>query len=145
MCIISTNVAETSLTIPNIRYVVDSGKEKRRDFDPITGVSRFVVDWCSKASANQRSGRAGRVMSGYAFRLYSSSVFEDMPSFSTPEILNKPIEQLVLFLKSMGFAKLTNFPFPTPPKPDQISHAENKLMRLGAITHKNKACFYSDF
>uniref|UniRef100_A0A915NNK3 RNA helicase n=2 Tax=Meloidogyne TaxID=189290 RepID=A0A915NNK3_9BILA len=94
MCIISTNVAETSLTIPNIRYVVDSGKEKRRDFDPITGVSRFVVDWCSKASANQRSGRAGRVMSGYAFRLYSSSVFEDMPSFSTPEILNKPIEQL---------------------------------------------------
>uniref|UniRef100_A0A1I8BLN3 RNA helicase n=1 Tax=Meloidogyne hapla TaxID=6305 RepID=A0A1I8BLN3_MELHA len=60
MCIISTNVAETSLTIPNIRYVVDSGKEKRRDFDPVTGVSRFVVDWCSKASANQRSGRAGR-------------------------------------------------------------------------------------
>nr|CAD2180431.1 unnamed protein product [Meloidogyne enterolobii]CAD2199639.1 unnamed protein product [Meloidogyne enterolobii] len=145
MCIISTNVAETSLTIPNIRYVVDSGKEKRRDFDPITGVSRFVVDWCSKASANQRSGRAGRVMSGYAFRLYSSSVFEDMPSFSTPEILNKPIEQLVLFLKSMGFTKLSNFPFPTPPKPDQISHAENKLMRLGAITHKNKACFYFDF
>lgn len=138
MCIISTNVAETSLTIPNIRYVVDSGKEKRRDFDPVTGVSRFVVDWCSKASANQRSGRAGRVMSGYTFRLYSSAVFEDMPNFSTPEILNKPIEQLVLFLKCMGFAKLNNFPFPTPPRPDQISHAENQLVRLGAITHKNK-------
>jgi len=76
MCIISTNVAETSLTIPNIRYVVDSGKEKRRDFDPITGVSRFVVDWCSKASANQRSGRAGRVMSGYAFRLFTKLMLD---------------------------------------------------------------------
>ena len=65
---VSTNVAETSLTIPNIRYVVDAGKEKRRDYDPITGVSRFIVDWCSKASANQRSGRAGRVQSGYTFR-----------------------------------------------------------------------------
>ena len=63
-----------------------------------------------------------------------------MPRFSTPEILNKPIEQLVLFLKSMGFAKLNNFPFPTPPNPDQISQAENRLMQLGAVTHKNKAC-----
>lgn len=65
---ISTNVAETSLTIPNIRYVVDSGKEKRKEYDPLTGVSRYIVDWCTKASADQRSGRAGRVQSGYAFR-----------------------------------------------------------------------------
>jgi ATP-dependent RNA helicase DHX37/DHR1 len=61
-----------------------------------------------------------------------------MTRFSTPEILNKPIEQLVLFLKSLGFIKIVNFPFPTPPKPDQISEAENRLMRLGAITYKNK-------
>lgn len=64
----ATNVAETSLTIPNIRYVVDSGKEKRRKFDPITGVSQFCVEWVSRASADQRSGRAGRVQTGHAYR-----------------------------------------------------------------------------
>ena len=69
MCVVSTNVAETSLTIPNIRYVVDSGKEKRREYDPITGVSRFTVRWISQASAQQRSGRAGRISAGHAYRL----------------------------------------------------------------------------
>lgn len=65
---IATNVAETSLTIPNIRYVVDAGKEKRRDHDPITGVSQFNVEWISQASAGQRAGRAGRVREGHAYR-----------------------------------------------------------------------------
>ncbi|KAL3080689.1 hypothetical protein niasHT_033246 [Heterodera trifolii] len=92
LCVVSTNVAETSLTIPNVRYVIDAGREKKREYDPITGVSRFVVGWCSKASADQRSGRAGRVQSGYAFRLYSSAVYEDMRDHSAPEILNKPID-----------------------------------------------------
>jgi ATP-dependent RNA helicase DHX37/DHR1 len=87
LCVVATNVAETSLTIPNIRYVVDTGKEKRREFDPITGVSLFNVTWISQASANQRSGRAGRVISGHAYRLYSSAVFEDFSKFPPPEIL----------------------------------------------------------
>ena len=65
LCVIATNVAETSLTIPNIRYVVDSGKEKRRDYDPITGVSQFNIHWISQASAEQRSGRASRVQAGH--------------------------------------------------------------------------------
>lgn len=133
ICVISTNVAETSLTIPGIRYVIDSGKEKRRDYDPITGVSRLIITWCSKASADQRSGRAGRVQAGYTFRLYSPAVYEDMQKYPTPEILNKPIEQLVLFLKSMGFTNLANFPFPTQPKSEQIISAETKLFRLGAL------------
>lgn len=64
-------MAETSLTIPNIRYVIDSGKEKRRDFDPITGISQFNVGWISKASAEQRSGRAGRVQAGHAYRFFN--------------------------------------------------------------------------
>lgn len=67
-CVIATNVAETSLTIPNVRYVVDSGREKRRLFDPITGVSKFCIKWISQASADQRMGRAGRVQSGEAHR-----------------------------------------------------------------------------
>uniref|UniRef100_A0A914I9J1 RNA helicase n=1 Tax=Globodera rostochiensis TaxID=31243 RepID=A0A914I9J1_GLORO len=119
ICVISTNVAETSLTIPNVRYVIDCGKEKRREYDP--------------ASADQRTGRAGRVQSGYAFRLYSSAVYEDMRDYSAPEILNKPIDQLILMLKAMNFTKMDNFPFPTPPKLDQIKSAELRLTQLGAL------------
>jgi ATP-dependent RNA helicase DHX37/DHR1 len=134
---VATNVAETSLTIPNIRYVVDTGKEKRREFDPITGVSLFNVSWISQASANQRSGRAGRVISGHAYRLYSSAVFEDFAKFPPPEILHKPADQMVLHLKSLSIRKITNFPFPTPPEADQVAKAEQRLQRLGALTVKS--------
>jgi hypothetical protein len=93
------------------------------------------------------------ILSGYFFykkiqmkmiilRLYSSAIFEDMSTYPSPEILNKPIEQLVLFLKSMGFAKIANFPFPTSPRPDQITAAEARLIRLGALTTpKNKVSY----
>lgn len=137
LCVVATNVAETSLTIPNVRYVVDTGKEKRRDFDPITGVSLFNVSWTSQASANQRSGRAGRVMSGHTYRLYSSAVFEDFAKFPPPEILHKPSDQMVLHLKSMNIRKISNFPFPTPPEADQVAKAEERLKRLGALSIKN--------
>lgn len=130
----ATNVAETSLTIPNVRYVVDTGKEKRRDFDPITGVSQFRVSWVSQASADQRTGRAGRVGPGHVYRLYSSSVYEDFDRFPPPEILHKPIEQVVLHLKSLNIRRITNFPFPTPPEKDQVAEAERRLQRLGALT-----------
>lgn len=68
LCVISTNVAETSLTIPNIKYVIDTGKEKIKLFDKTTGVTSFVVHWTNKASANQRAGRAGRVGPGHCYR-----------------------------------------------------------------------------
>lgn len=136
MCVIATNVAETSLTIPNVRYVVDSGKEKRRDFDPITGVSQFNVSWISQASASQRSGRAGRVSAGHAYRLYSSAVFEDFEKFPPPEIFHKPVDQVVLHLKAMNIRKIANFPFPTPPEADQIEKADQRLQRIGALELK---------
>lgn len=69
MCVIATNIAETSLTIPAVRYVVDSGREKRRHYDPITGVSQFLISYISQASADQRAGRAGRVQPGEVYRL----------------------------------------------------------------------------
>ncbi|KAE9551574.1 hypothetical protein FO519_005218 [Halicephalobus sp. NKZ332] len=138
LCVIATNVAETSLTIPNIRYVVDSGKEKKRDYDPITGVSKFNVHWISQASAEQRSGRAGRVQAGHAYRLYSSPIYEDFVKFSIPEILNKPVDQLLLNLKSMNIVKVANFPFPTPPDSDQLEAAEKRLILLGALTTDGK-------
>uniref|UniRef100_A0A0N4ZUS9 RNA helicase n=1 Tax=Parastrongyloides trichosuri TaxID=131310 RepID=A0A0N4ZUS9_PARTI len=133
LCIVSTNVAETSITIPNIKYVVDTGKEKRKEYDIVTGVSRFVVSWCSQASANQRSGRAGRVQAGHAYRLYSSAVFQGFDKFSIPEILNKPTDQLVLHLKAMNIVKVINFPFVTKPETDQLEVSEQRLVRLGAL------------
>ncbi|KAK0057271.1 ATP-dependent RNA helicase DHX37 [Biomphalaria pfeifferi] len=133
MCIIATNVAETSLTIPNIRYVVDTGKTKTKFYDKVTGVSTFRVTWVSQASANQRAGRAGRMGPGHCYRLYSSAVFSDFELFTPPEITRRPVEDLVLQMKSMRIDKVANFPFPTPPVNEQIKAAESLLMSLGAL------------
>jgi ATP-dependent RNA helicase DHX37/DHR1 len=93
LCVVATNVAETSLTIPGIRYVVDCGRVKERVFDKDTGVESYQIGWISKASAAQRAGRAGRTGPGHCYRLYSSAVFErDFSQFSEPEILRYPIE-----------------------------------------------------
>ncbi|WKY00534.1 hypothetical protein Q1695_014961 [Nippostrongylus brasiliensis] len=138
MCVIATNVAETSLTIPGVKYVVDSGFEKRRLFDPVTGVSKFVVAHVSQASADQRAGRAGRIAAGHAYRLYSSAVFQTFEEFSRPEILDKPADQLVLHLKSMNIVKVVNFPFPSPPNADSLVAAEERLIKLGALATTTK-------
>jgi ATP-dependent RNA helicase DHX37/DHR1 len=95
LCVVATNVAETSLTIPGIRYVIDCGRVKERVFDKSTGVESYQIGWISKASAAQRSGRAGRTGPGHCYRLFSSAVFErDFLQFSEPEILKYPIEGL---------------------------------------------------
>ncbi|XGW17264.1 hypothetical protein V3C99_002123 [Haemonchus contortus] len=138
MCVIATNVAETSLTIPGVKYVVDSGFEKRRLYDPVTGVSKFVVDRISQASADQRAGRAGRIAPGHAYRLYSSAVFQDFEKFSRPEILDKPADQLVLHLKSMNIVKVINFPFPSQPDSETLEAAEERLIKLGALAKTTK-------
>lgn len=97
MCILATNVAETSLTIPGIRYVVDCGRSKERNFDKITGVQSFDIGWISKASAMQRAGRSGRTGPGHCYKLYSSAVYErDFPEFAEAEILRMPIEGMSL-------------------------------------------------
>lgn len=93
LCVVATNIAETSLTIPGIKYVVDCGRVKERVYDKSTGVESFQIGWISKASAAQRTGRAGRTGPGHCYRLYSSAVFErDFAQFSEPEILKYPIE-----------------------------------------------------
>lgn len=134
LCVVATNVAETSLTIPGVRYVVDCGRAKERKYDIKTGVQSFEIDWVSKASANQRAGRAGRTGPGHCYRLYSSAVYErDFPQFSIPEILRMPIESVVLTMKSMGISGVIKFPFPTPPERDQLAIAERLLQVLGAL------------
>ena len=88
----ATNVAETSLTIPGIRYVVDSGRSKEKIFDDKLQFSKFAVSWISRASAEQRTGRAGRTGPGHCYRLYSSALFAKMDEFSQPEILKTPLD-----------------------------------------------------
>ena len=95
----------------------------------------YQIGWISKASANQRSGRAGRTGPGHCYRLYSSAVYErDFPAFADPEILRMPIEGVVLQLKSMNLQKVVNFPFPTPPDRQNLAKAEKLLEYLAAIT-----------
>ncbi|NXA37330.1 DHX37 helicase, partial [Eudromia elegans] len=133
LCVVATNVAETSLTIPGIKYVVDCGKVKKRFYDKITGVSSFRVTWISQASANQRAGRAGRTEPGHCYRLYSSAVFMDFEQFSAPEITKRPVEDLILQMKALNIEKVINFPFPTPPPAEALAAAEELLIALGAL------------
>ncbi|XP_024370812.1 ATP-dependent RNA helicase DEAH13 isoform X2 [Physcomitrium patens] len=134
LVVVATNVAETSITIPGIRYVVDTGRSKERDFDRANGMSKYEVRWISKASANQRAGRAGRTGPGHCYRLYSSAVFNNIfPKFSPPEISSAPIEGVVLVMKRMGISKVINFPFPTPPDRQALLEADRCLRALSAL------------
>ncbi|OHE96772.1 helicase associated domain-containing protein [Colletotrichum orchidophilum] len=132
--ILATNVAETSLTIPGIRYVFDCGRSKERQYDRFSGVQTYEIGWISKASASQRAGRAGRTGPGHCYRLYSSAVYErDLPEFTDPEILRMPVDGVVLQLKAMNLSNVVNFPFPTPPNRMGLRQAEKLLTYLSAI------------
>ena len=145
LCVIATNVAETSLTIPGVKYVVDTGKEKTRLFDKVTGVSNYIVTWISKASAIQRAGRAGRQSTGHCYRIYSSAVFEhEFSDHALPEIKTIPLEELVIQMKAMYIQNVINFPFPTPPDLKEIRLAERKLLSLGALEQPAKNLSFRD-
>ena len=138
LIVVATNVAETSLTIPGIRYVVDAGRSKQKLLEANAGLSRFEVRWVSQASAEQRAGRAGRTGPGHCYRLYSSAVFNDtFPRHSPPEIANSPLESVVLSLKGLGVHKISNFPFPSPPDQSALKAAEQCLIALMALDSEN--------
>ncbi|CAF3503121.1 unnamed protein product [Rotaria sp. Silwood1] len=138
LCVVATNVAETSITISNVKYIVDCGKVKTKYYDKLTGVSTFRIEWTSKASANQRTGRAGRTAPGHCYRLYSSAVYNDLFSeYTPPEIVRKPVEDLVLQLKTLNIDRLANFPFPTSPDLKAINVAEQILIQLNALDNKS--------
>ncbi|KAL4803328.1 P-loop containing nucleoside triphosphate hydrolase protein [Aspergillus unguis] len=139
LIVLATNVAETSLTIPGVRYVFDCGRAKEKQYDLETGVQKFQIDWISKASANQRAGRAGRTGPGHCYRLYSSAIYEgEFSEYTDPEILRTPIEGVVLQMKSMGLHNVINFPFPTPPNRQGLAKAEKLLKNLGALSADGK-------
>ena len=134
LIIVATNVAETSLTIPGIRYVVDAGRSKQRLLENAAGLARFEVRWVSKASAEQRAGRAGRTGPGHCYRLFSSAHFNDtFPEHTPPEIANISLEGVALSLKALGVDKVENFPFPTAPEAAALAAAERCLVSLGAL------------
>ncbi|KAK9068970.1 hypothetical protein SSX86_013086 [Deinandra increscens subsp. villosa] len=139
LVVVATNVAETSLTIPGIKYVVDTGRQKVKNYNSSNGMETYEVNWISKASAAQRSGRAGRTGPGHCYRLYSSAVFNNIfAEFSTAEILKTPVDGVVLLMKSMGIKEVTKFPFPTPPEAKALCEAEVCLKSLEAIDHDGK-------
>lgn len=121
LIVVCTNVAETSLTIPGIKYVVDTGKVKQLFYDPLSGISQFQIVWISQASANQRAGRSGRTAPGHCYRLFSSAVFNNQfEKFAQPEINLMPIEGVVLQMKNMNINHILSFPFPSPPDPSTL-------------------------
>ncbi|KAE8660596.1 putative ATP-dependent RNA helicase DHX37-like isoform X2 [Hibiscus syriacus] len=120
-------------------YVVDTGREKVKNYNPTNGMEMYEVQWISKASAAQRAGRAGRTGPGHCYRLYSSAVFSNiLPDFSCAEISKIPVDGVVLLMKSMGIDKVANFPFPTSPGPTALVEAERCLKALEALDSNGK-------
>uniref|UniRef100_A0AC35TFQ7 RNA helicase n=1 Tax=Rhabditophanes sp. KR3021 TaxID=114890 RepID=A0AC35TFQ7_9BILA len=133
-CIVSTNVAETSLTIDGIVYVVDPGFSKQKIYNPRVRIESLLVSAISKASANQRMGRAGRTKPGKCFRLYTEHSFKnDMIEQTHPEILRSNLGTVVLQLLKLGITDLVHFDFLDPPAPESMMRALELLHNLGAI------------
>lgn len=132
--VLATNIAETSITIDGVVFVIDPGFVKQNSYNPKTGMSSLTVVPCSRASANQRAGRAGRVGPGKAFRLFTKWAFEnEMEAHTPPEIQRTNLANVVLLLKSLGINDLFNFDFLDPPPTDTLMQSFGLLYGLGAL------------
>lgn len=131
--VLATNVAETSLTVPGIRYVVDTGVARISRYSVRTKVQRLPIEPISQASANQRSGRCGRVEAGIAIRLYSQEDFEGRPEFTDPEILRTNLASVILQMASLGLGDIARFPFVEPPDRRNVTAGVQLLEELGAL------------
>jgi ATP-dependent helicase HrpA len=131
--VLATNVAETSLTVPNIGYVIDPGFVRISRYSYRSKLQRLPIEPVSQASANQRQGRCGRVAPGVCFRLYGEQDFLARPEFTDPEIHRTNLAQVVLQMRSLGLGKVASFPFLDPPDPGAVRDAERLLDELGAF------------
>ena len=131
--VLATNVAETSLTVPGIRYVVDTGWARISRYSLRAKVQRLPIEPVSQASARQRSGRCGRVAEGIAIRLYSEEDFESRPTYTDPEILRTNLASVILQMISLGLGEISRFPFLDPPDRRQVTAALQLLDELGAL------------
>lgn len=137
--VLATNIAETSLTINGIIYVIDPGFSKQKSYNPRSGMESLVVTPVSRASARQRAGRAGRVAPGKAFRMYTAHAFaNELEENSIPEIQRTNLANVVLMLKSLGINDLIHFDFMDPPPAETLIRALEQLYALGALNDKGE-------
>jgi len=139
--VMATNIAETSITIDDVVFVIDSGRVRETQYDPATRMSALVTAWCSKASSRQRRGRAGRVREGYCFHLYSSKTEATvLAEFTTPEILRTPLDALCLQIKILQLGDIRQFLSMAiePPPEDAIASALRSLYELDAVDSKDE-------
>ena len=135
--VIATNVAESSLTVPNIRSVVDTGTARISRYSARSGVQRLPIESVSQASANQRAGRCGRVGPGVCIRLYSEEDYESRELFTPPEIQRTNLAGVILQMKALGLGELEDFPLLEPPRPGAIRDGLATLFEVGAIDGEN--------
>ena len=131
--VLATNVAETSLTVPGIRYVIDPGLARISRYSNKTKVQRLPIEEVSQASANQRSGRCGRVADGIAIRLYSAENYASRPPFTEPEILRTSLASVILQMSALGLGDVASFPFVDAPDSRAIRDGINLLVEIGAL------------
>ncbi|WP_017624779.1 ATP-dependent RNA helicase HrpA [Nocardiopsis chromatogenes] len=131
--VLATNVAETSLTVPGIRYVIDPGTARISRYSHRTKVQRLPIEPVSQASANQRKGRCGRVAEGICIRLYSEEDFLSRPEFTDPEILRTNLASVILQMESLGLGDIAAFPFVEGPDHRQVKDGVHLLQELGAL------------
>ena len=131
--IIATNVAETALTVPNIRYVIDSGFARMSRYNYRSRVQRLPIEAISQAAANQRKGRCGRIAPGVCIRLYSEEDFLSRPEFTEPEIKRTNLASVILQMQSLGFGELEDFDFIEPPDLRLVNDGRKLLIELGAM------------
>ena len=133
--VMATNIAETSITIDDVVFVIDSGRVRETQYDPVSRMSSLVTAWCSRASSRQRRGRAGRVREGYCFHLYSSARESSLADFTTPEILRTPLDALCLQIKVLRLGDVREFLAQAiePPPEGAIASALRSLMELDAV------------
>lgn len=136
--VLSTNIAETSLTVPGIHYVVDTGLARISRYSTRTKVQRLPIEEISQASANQRSGRSGRTADGIAIRLYSEENFEARPEFTDPEILRTNLASVILQMISLRLGDINEFPFIQAPDHKAVRDGLMLLHELGAISQKER-------
>ncbi|MBL8513797.1 MAG: ATP-dependent RNA helicase HrpA [Betaproteobacteria bacterium] len=131
--VLATNVAETSLTVPGIKYVIDAGLARIKRYSARSKINQLQIEPISQASAKQRAGRCGRVAAGIAIRLYGEEELAARPEFTTPEILRTSLADVILRMMSLGLGDIADFPFVEPPSPRMIEDGYRQLFELGAV------------
>ncbi len=137
--VLATNVAETSLTVPGIRYVIDTGLARVKRYSHRNKIEQLQVEPIARAAANQRAGRCGRVSAGICFRLYAEDDFNKRAAYTEPEILRSSLAGVILRMKSLHLGDVENFPFLEAPAPRMITDGYQLLAELGAINETTKA------